>query len=213
MNEFCTNDIYNTSKAYFFNTGDIETMNETVTVRFLKSCSFDLLKVLSDRKQNSGARKSNSANDQDRGMPKYLNILAKSIEETEKQIEQQEQEQSSTVAAEGESTIGSISLNPNSLSLSSLNLTQICSRDSTLKPGYTTEIPLRIAQLLREKKIVEIDYNKAYKKQSREILQAGACTVKLNQIQNHFYELGYYLLPDNDEIILAENAHLYFASI
>merc|ERR1712060_221846 len=191
MNDFCSNDIYNTSKAYFFNPGDIETMNETVTVRFLKTCSYDLLKVLSQRKQMTGSSKKNSqlgGKDVNKGLPKYLTTLAKSMEEME-----------TTAENNNNNTIGEDST-LNSLSLSSLNMTSICPRDSTVQLGYTTEMPLRMAQLLRDRKIVEIDYNKAYKKQNREILQAGACTVKMNQIQNHFYELGYYLLPDNDGV-------------
>merc|ERR1712165_261910 len=63
----------------------------------------------------------------------------------------------------------------------------------TLPEGYTTEIPLRFAQILESNDVAIIEHPKVYKKQFREILRANACHINFSPHQNHFYELGLYL--------------------
>lgn len=65
--------------------------------------------------------------------------------------------------------------------------------------GTQVEIPFRFAEVLLRKDIIEILPPKAFKRQTREILRAGAMAIALPQHQSHFYELAIQLSTVTDE--------------
>lgn len=61
------------------------------------------------------------------------------------------------------------------------------------------EIPFRFAEILLRKEMIEILPPKIYKRQSREILLAGASAINLPQHQSHFYELAIQMSTVTDD--------------
>merc|ERR1712039_228366 len=79
------------------------------------------------------------------------------------------------------------------------NTNQKLLNSPNIPEGTQVEIPFRFAEILLRKEMIEILCPKSYKRQTREILLAGASALNLPQHQSHFYELAIHLSTVTDE--------------
>merc|ERR1712039_459981 len=79
------------------------------------------------------------------------------------------------------------------------NTNQKLLNSPNIPEGTQVEIPFRFAEILLRKEMIEILCPKSYKRQTREILLAGASALNLPQHQSHFYELAIHLSTVTDD--------------
>ena len=68
------------------------------------------------------------------------------------------------------------------------------SGNDDLTAGTKLELPLWMAQALRNRRIISVEIPKVYREAYREILNADANEVNLHKMGPYFYHFGLYLL-------------------